>query len=159
MDLYVLRHGKAERTAPGEDDAVRNLTEKGQRDARRLGRWMRDRDLAIDLVATSPYVRARETAVLVLQGDPAPPPIETWDELRPDGEVEAVLARLEAFDPSGAVLIVGHEPLLSSLASAAMGGGRIRLPRGALAKVAGFAPGGSGALELLVTPALIAPGP
>ena len=159
MDLYVLRHGKAERTAPGGDDAVRPLTEKGQRDARRLGRWVRDHDLAIDLVATSPYVRARETALLVLQGAVTPPPLETWDELRPDGTVDAVLTRLAASDPAGAVLVVGHEPLLSTLASVAIGGGRIRLAKGALAKVGGYAPGGGGALELLVTPALIAPGP
>lgn len=159
MDLYVLRHGKAERVAPDGDDAVRPLTEKGQRDARRLGRWMRDHDLAIDLVATSPHVRARETAALVLQGAVMPPPLETWDELRPDGAVEAILARLAASGPAGAVLVVGHEPLLSTLASAAIGGGRIRLAKGALAKVGGFAPGGGGALELLVTPALIAPGP
>ncbi len=159
MDLYVLRHAKAERMAPGGDDAVRLLTEKGQRDARRLGRWMRDRDLAIDLVATSPHVRARDTAVLVLQGATTPPPLETWDELRPGGPVEAVLARLAASDPVGAVLVVGHEPLLSSLVSAAIGGGRVRLAKGALAKVGDFSPGGDGALELLVTPALIAPGP
>lgn len=163
MDLYVLRHGKAERVAPGGDDAARPLTEKGQRDARGLGRWVRDHDLAIDLVATSPHVRARETATLVLQGAVMPPPLETWDELRPGGAVKAVLARLAAFDPAGAVLVVGHEPLLSTLASAAIGGGRIRLAKGALAKVGEFAPGasrdpgGGGALEWLVTPALIAP--
>ena len=57
------------------------------------------------------------------------------------------------------MLVVGHEPLLSALVSAAIGGGRVRLAKGALAKVGGFAPGNGGALELLVTPAMIAPGP
>lgn len=159
MDLYVLRHAKAERAAPNGDDAARPLAQKGQRDARRLGRWMRDHELALDLVATSPLARARETAGLVLQGAGTPSPLETWDVLRPGGTVEAVLVRLSALDPAGAVLVVGHEPLLSALVSAAIGGGRIRLAKGALAKVGGFAPGADGDLEWLVTPALIAPGP
>jgi phosphohistidine phosphatase len=156
MDLYVLRHAKAERAAPDGDEATRTLAEKGQRDARRLGRWMRDHEVALDLVATSPQARARETAALVLQSTGAPP-IEAWDELGPDGSVEALLVRLGALDPAGAVLVVGHGPLLMALASAAIGGGRVRIPKGALVKIRRFAPGAGGELEWLVTPAVIAP--
>jgi phosphohistidine phosphatase len=158
MDLYVLRHAKAERAAPDGDDASRPLAQKGQRDARRLGRWMRDRGIAPDLVATSALARAQETATLVFQGGGPPPPFEDWEELEPGGTVESVLARLEALDPDRAVLVVGHEPLLSALVSAAIGGGRIRLAKGALVKVGGFVPGAGGELEWLVTPAVIAPG-
>lgn len=159
MDLYVLRHAKAERAAPDGDDAARPLAQKGQRDARRLGRWMRERGIALDLVATSSLARAEETAALVLQGAGTPPPLEAWEELEPGGTVDGVLARLAALDAVGAVLVVGHEPLLSAVASAAIGGGRIRLAKGALVKVGGFAPGAGGELEWLVTPAVIAPGP
>jgi phosphohistidine phosphatase len=159
MDLYVLRHAKAERAAPDGEDAPRPLTQKGQRDARRLGRWMRDREVALDLVATSPFARAVETAALVLQGAPAPPRLECWDELEPGGTVEGVLARLAMVGGAEGVLVVGHEPLLSALVSGAVGGGRFRLAKGALAKVGGFAPGTAGEVEWLVTPAVIAPGP
>lgn len=159
MDLYVLRHAKAERVAPDGEDATRPLTQKGQRDARRLGRWMRDREVAPDLVATSPLVRAVETAALVLQGAPAPPRLERWDELEPGGTVEGVLARLAASGEAEAVLVVGHEPLLSALVSSAVGGGRFRLAKGALAKVGGFGPEATGEIEWIVTPAVIAPGP
>jgi phosphohistidine phosphatase len=157
MDLYVLRHAKAERAAP--DDASRPLTQKGQRDARRLGRWMRDRELRLDLVATSSLVRAQETVSLVLQGAGTPPPVETWEELEPGGTVDGVLARLAVLDPDRAVLVVGHEPLLSALVSAAIGGGRIRLAKGALVKVGEMAPEVGGELDWLVTPAMITPGP
>jgi phosphohistidine phosphatase SixA len=73
--------------------------------------------------------------------------------------VDGVLERLAALDPDRAVLVVGHEPQLSALVSAAIGGGRIRLAQGALVKVGGFAPGAGGELDWLVTPAVIAPGP
>ncbi len=159
MDLYVLRHAKAERAAPDGDDATRPLAPKGQRDARRIGRWMRDREITFDLVATSSLARAEETATLVLQGAVTPPPLAPWDELEPGGTVDGVLARLAALDTAGAVLVVGHEPLLSALVSASIGGGRIRLAKGALAKVGGFVPGAGGELVWLVTPAVIAPGP
>ncbi|MEN6519388.1 MAG: phosphohistidine phosphatase SixA [Methanospirillum sp.] len=159
MDLYLLRHARAERAGPDGDEATRPLAEKGQRDARRLGRWIRERELAFDLVATSPHARARETAVLVLQSTDAPPPLEAWDELGPEGTVEAVLARLAALDPAGAVLLVGHKALLSALASAGIGGGRVRLAVGSLARVRRFAPESGGELEWLVTPAVIAPRP
>ncbi len=137
----------------------RPLAQKGQRDARRLGRWMRDRGIALDLVATSALARAQETATLVFQGGGSPPPFEAWEELEPGGTVDGVLARLAAIDPDRAVLVVGHEPQLSALVSAAIDGGRIRLAKGALVKVGGFAPGVGGELEWLVTPAVIAPGP
>lgn len=159
MDLYILRHAKAERSAPDGDDRSRPLTQKGQRDARRLERWMRDRGIALDLVATSPLARAQETATLVFQGAGTSPSLEAWEELEPDGTVEGVLARLAALDPDRAVLVVGHEPLLSALVSAAIGGGRIRLAKGTLVKVGGFAPEAGGELDWLVTPAVIAPGP
>jgi phosphohistidine phosphatase len=157
MDLYVLRHAKAERAAP--DDASRPLTQKGQRDARRLGRWMQDHGVVFDLVATSSLARAQETASLVLQGAETPPPLEVWGELEPVGTVDGVLERLAALDSGRDVLVVGHEPLLSALVSAVIGGNRVRLAKGALAKVGGFAPGAGGELEWLVTPAVIAPGP
>ena len=143
MDLYVLRHGKAERAAPGGDDAARPLTEKGQRDARRLGRWMRDHDLAIDLVATSPLRPGAGDGSPGAPGGGHAAPARDLGRARPGGTVDGVLARLAAFDPAGAVLVVGHEPLLSTLASAAIGGGRIRLAKGALAKV-GVRAGASG---------------
>lgn len=159
MDLYLLRHAKAERAAPNGDDAARPLSQKGQRDARRLGRWMRDRGIALDLVATSALARAQETATLVIQGGGLPPSFEAWEELEPGGTVDGVLARLAALDPDRAVLVVGHEPQLSALVSVAIGGGRIRLAKGALVKVGEFAPGAGGELEWLVTPSVIAPGP
>lgn len=159
MDLYVLRHAKAERVAPDGGDEARPLTQKGQRDARRLGRWMRDRGIAPDLMATSSLSRALETATLVLQGAGTPSPLEEWEELEPGGAADGVLARLAALDTVGAVLVVGHEPLLSALVSAAIGGGSIRLAKGALVKIGEFAPGIGGNLEWLVTPAVIAPGP
>jgi phosphohistidine phosphatase len=120
---------------------------------------MREREFSIDVVATSPLVRAQETAVLMLQCGGVPPSLETWSELGPGGTVEAVIGRLAQLDPEGSVLIVSHEPLLSALVSAGIGGGRVRLAKGALAHVRGFVPQVAGELDWLVTPAVIAPGP
>jgi phosphohistidine phosphatase len=155
MDLYFLRHGKAERATPDGADATRPLTPKGRKECRRVARWMRNHGLAFDLIATSPYVRARETTALVLEALAPPRPAEVWNELRPTGDTATVFDRLTLKVPGMTILLVGHDPLLSALVGSSIGGGKVRLAKGALAKVGGWSPEQPGDLEWLITPALL----
>ncbi|RPI40047.1 MAG: phosphohistidine phosphatase SixA, partial [Methanoregulaceae archaeon] len=58
MDVYILRHGKAEDAGQGIVDADRRLTKKGREETAAAGRWIAERELRFDLIAASPLLRA-----------------------------------------------------------------------------------------------------
>ena len=67
MMLYLMRHGLAvEPGSPGfKMDADRALTHKGRRQLRKIARAMKGMELEFDLILSSPFVRARQTAEIV----------------------------------------------------------------------------------------------
>ena len=64
--LLLLRHAKAENAAPGASDINRSLNERGKKEAQAIGTFIRKQNLSVELVLSSPAVRARQTAELVL---------------------------------------------------------------------------------------------
>jgi phosphohistidine phosphatase len=109
-----------ERGTPGsERDFDRSLTEEGEEKLRRIAKSMRRLELSFDLVLTSPYVRARQTAEVVAEELELSKSPELCDPLRADRsnsrDIVEVLLRQRPLP--GRVLLVGHEPNLSSLVS------------------------------------------
>ena len=80
--LYVVRHAPAEDLADGGDEA-RRLTKKGRKAFARLVNRLAEAGLELDLVATSPLVRARETAEILAAELGGRPRIEVVDALAP----------------------------------------------------------------------------
>ena len=64
MKLYFLRHADA---LPDQDDAVRALSQTGKKEAQSLARFLKNAGVAFDAAFTSPLVRARQTAEIVLK--------------------------------------------------------------------------------------------
>src|SRR5262249_37188292 len=98
MDLYLIRHADAvPRETPGyEDDWSRPLTEAGHEQARALGALFRRQDLHLDVVVTSPLLRARETADGLIAELPEPrPELEVFDEIGGDMRPKTVVPYLE----------------------------------------------------------------
>jgi len=62
MELYFLRHGIAEETSSTGRDSDRRLTDEGRRKLRQTLQRVADAGVSPDLLLTSPYVRARQTA-------------------------------------------------------------------------------------------------
>ena len=119
MDLLVVRHGAAEDkdafARTGEDDDLRPLTTAGQREMREVARAIRELVPEIDALATSPLVRAMQTAAVL--GDAygrKPVPVE-W--LRPEAAFEDFARWASSHRDKKMVVIVGHEPHLSGLVS------------------------------------------
>jgi len=67
MELYLLRHGLAvERGTTGfENDSARPLTPKGRRQLRQIAAAMKRLNLRCDLILSSPFRRAKQTAEIV----------------------------------------------------------------------------------------------
>ena len=134
LDLLIVRHADAgdPATWPG-DDAERPLSKKGRRQAKRLGDLLDELGIRPDVVLTSPKVRAADTAQLIGRRVGRKPTVDYRLEggFDPDG-----LAGLVAdLDPGVArVMLVGHDPDFSSLASWLVGA-PLSLPKGALARI------------------------
>ena len=160
MNLYILRHGLAvEHGAPGyAKDADRPLTPKGERKLGRIADAMDELQLSFDLILSSPYTRARQTAQIVAEALGARKKLEFSDDLTPDGSFRKLIERLDHLkSPPDDVLLVGHEPYLSGLISLLVSGDSsfsVVMKKGGLCKlsVESLKHGRCAALEWLLTP-------
>ncbi len=156
MDVYILRHGKAEDARPGRGDADRRLTKRGREEIAAAGRWMASQELRFDLIAASPLIRAQETATIIAECLGEKERLITWKLLAPGGIPESVCHLIGKHPDVRAILLVGHEPLLSALISRIITGNEnaaIAMSKGALAKIREFSPtrNPSGELHWLMT--------
>src|SRR5665647_463183 len=157
MDLFVLRHGKAGQSADGPDDRKRALTADGKDQMRKVGKWMRRKKFSFEIIATSPLTRAYETADIVARTLGQKERLAVWEELVPGGDMDTICYQAAQFGEDAAVLIVGHEPQLSTLISRIIAGDdsvSIILAKGGLAKIRNYAfdKRPSGDLQWLLTP-------
>ena len=161
MDLYILRHAIAvDRGTPGyADDSQRPLTPEGRTKMCRIARGMQSLGLKFDLILSSPYVRARATAEIAAEVLKARRKLKFSDELAVEGDPEALIKSLS---PScERILLVGHEPYLSSLAGRLISGSgsvNLKLKKGGLCKLtaARLRFGRCAELQWLLTPAQLA---
>jgi phosphohistidine phosphatase len=119
--LLLLRHARAE--AAQGDDHARGLTDTGRTDAAALGRRLRDAGLLPELVLCSDAVRAQqtwETARAELGGDVA---TSIEPGLYDIGAAGLVNRLAEVDDAVRTLLVVGHEPTMSTAAAALAGPG------------------------------------
>lgn len=160
MNLYILRHGlAAERDAAGSGkDSDRPLTSKGERKMWEIAEALEALKLSFDLILSSPYTRARQTAQIVAEAFNARRELEFSDTLTPNGSAKKLIELIAAIRPPPEdVLLVGHEPYLSELVSLLVTGdtgASVVLRKGGLCKLAveSLKPGRCAALEWLLTP-------
>jgi phosphohistidine phosphatase len=118
MELYILRHGIAHDRSHGLVDAERELTEKGRKRLRKLARAMREMGLKYDLILTSPYARALQTAAIVAKVLDLADRLELSPLLEPGTSPRLLIDHLAQRQGNApVVLVVGHEPMLSTVIS------------------------------------------
>lgn len=150
--LFVIRHAVAEDDAP-DGDAARRLTKKGRRKFERLVRLLETAGMEIDLVATSPLIRTRETAEILAETLGSRPRVEVVDALAPGADWESLVEWTIRQD-AARVAWVGHAPCVGRLVALTIGDGRaaIRMQKGAVAAIRlDDGPGQPGELEWLAT--------
>ena len=160
MNLYILRHGIAvDPGSPGyAKDADRPLTPEGERKLRRITEALEALGLSFDLILSSPYVRARQTAEIVAEALKARKRLDYADSLAPGGSTKKLVEHLDRLQPPpDNVLLVGHEPYLSGLVSLLVSGDEgfgVVLKKGGLCKLVteSLKHGRCSALEWLLTP-------
>jgi phosphohistidine phosphatase len=119
MLLLLVRHAHAGDRDPSQwpDDTQRPLSDKGRKTHAKVARTLRNLELAPELVLTSPWLRAMQTAeimheVMLLPQPPAPCPA-----LADDPDLAAIAAEVGPRGERAVVALVGHSPWMEDLAA------------------------------------------
>ena len=118
MNLYLLRHAKAEERGAGfPDDSKRPLTKAGEKEMFRVAKGMRALELSFDLILSSPFARAKRTAEIVAEVFKSNK-LRMSQHLACAADARDLVRELnDDYAPLKNLLLVGHEPDLSKLVS------------------------------------------
>jgi phosphohistidine phosphatase len=135
--LTIIRHAKAERPEGYASDFERPLTQRGHKDAQRIGEIVQRLEPPVDWLASSPAARTRQTAERIAHICNYAPKIQ-WEPEIYEASADDLLALLaKAPQDIQHILLIGHNPGLAELTSGLITGapGRlpIRMPTAALA--------------------------
>lgn len=158
--LYLVRHAIAADSGDDwPDDTKRPLTKKGVARMREVTDGLVALDVELDVIITSPLVRARETAELLAAGWPTRPVMGVSTALAPGLQPAAVADMLSRHPKATGIALVGHEPGLGEFAAWLLGaahplamkkGGVIRIDVPTIPPISG-----SGRLAWAATPKLL----
>ncbi len=119
MNLYIIRHAIAvdEAMSDYESDRERPLTDKGRKKMRQIAKALYNLGVELDLILSSPYVRACETAEILADVFKMKKEIVLSDHLVPSGNPELLIGEINEKYSVDSLAVVGHEPFLSALIS------------------------------------------
>jgi len=117
MNLYIIRHANAvdEGTPEYEDDSLRPLTDKGKKKMRQIAKGLRTLGVDFDLILSSPYARAKETAEILADVFKTKSKIAFSQNLIPMGDPDLLISELNEKYSVDSIALVGHEPNLTTL--------------------------------------------
>ncbi|MFY9610135.1 MAG: phosphohistidine phosphatase SixA [Blastocatellia bacterium] len=117
MELYLIRHALAQQLGLKNDftDEKRTLTSEGRERMREAARGLRKLGVQLDLLLTSPLVRAVETAEIVADAMGfSKKEIIPTDKLAPGGSADDLFAEIKSHSVES-VALVGHQPDLGEM--------------------------------------------
>ncbi len=121
MELYLLRHGIAEErdSVKYRDDSKRPLTPEGVKKMRQITKGAKNFGVEFDLILSSPYMRAKQTADIFAKGFKALETLRFTRNLEPTVSHSHLISELNQKYTAKchAIVLVGHEPFLSGLMS------------------------------------------
>jgi phosphohistidine phosphatase len=128
MDLILWRHAQAHDIEEGGLDLERPLTEDGEKQAARMAAWLARQLPKETRILASPARRTEQT-VRALSGN-----YTISQELAPGCTVAQLLKLVHWPHASGAVLVVGHQPVLGQTVAELMGlkSGQCSVKKGAV---------------------------
>ncbi len=121
MRIVFMRHGIAEEAGAATPDELRRLTDEGRDRVRKVAEGLRELDCRPRLIASSPLVRARETAEIVAEVLAPKLEVQELDCLRPGGNFAEFMNWVEHQDVEE-MLVVGHMPDIAEFAQRCLTG-------------------------------------
>ena len=116
MNLYLMQNAIAVEPDEFSEDRERPLSEKGCKRMEKIARNLEKLDLSFDLILTSPYLRARQTADLVADAlNIKPKYVVESENLAPLGLADQLVEEINTRGQVDFLLLVGHEPFLNQL--------------------------------------------
>jgi phosphohistidine phosphatase len=152
MTVYFLRHGEA-RAAGSGGDAARALTAAGVARMEREAASMAALRFRVDRVLSSPLVRARQTAEIVARALGRGEALSVDERLSPGFGRDHLRLVLRDHHGAAALMLVGHEPDISAVIGACIGGGSVEVGKGTLARLDFERPGSLSATLAWLLPA------
>ena len=127
LTLSLLRHAKSSWDDPAVKDFDRELSDRGEKAAPRMGAYMAEHGIQPDLILCSPALRARQTLALVrphLRGGPE----VTYADSLYLAAPSVLLARIRKVgNATRHIMIVGHDPGIQGLSLELSGEGNREL--------------------------------
>ncbi len=157
MNIYLVRHGDAEKAAIGKKDFDRELTSSGKAKMTNAASAWKSIIENFDCIYSSPLIRALQTAEIVAGVYNITDNLITDKKLTPGCRVESII---EIANSTGKedIVFVGHQPDFSEILSALISNkeANIEFKKGAVAKVVfgTKARAGRGTLEFLIPASL-----
>jgi len=136
MDLFLIRHAKAEDGAVYATDDERPLTADGRAQATEVGAALTKAGVRFDVVLTSGLLRAVETAQLIAAEMGFHGALVTDERLAPEGRPHLIIDQVIQPRTEERVALVGHEPSMGKLLSALLGKPGLAMSKGAVARLA-----------------------
>jgi phosphohistidine phosphatase len=136
MELYFLRHGEARKKDEWQgEDSERPLSKDGITRMKEEATAIAGLGLGLELIITSPLVRARQTADIVARALALRQSLVIDDRLSPGFGRDALAQVLKKHSNRKSVMLVGHDPDFSETIAACIGGGRVECKKGGFARV------------------------
>jgi phosphohistidine phosphatase len=136
LKLYFLRHGQAGNRQDWQgDDSKRPLTIEGKKRMQREAAAIWKLELPLDVIISSPLVRAAQTAEIVAKAKGSSARLVTDGRLAPGFGPKHLVAIVADHRGAKGLMLVGHEPDFSETISQVTGGVRLTMKKGALAYV------------------------
>lgn len=122
MNLWVIRHAKSSWATEGQSDFDRPLKGRGEKDGKRMIRWMRDQDSRPQQIISSDAARTRATAEFVREGYGVPTDRVRFDHRLYAASVEVQLAVLREVPESvTSIALIAHNPESTDFVNALVG--------------------------------------
>lgn len=137
LELWLIRHG----LAPSSDefngpDADRPLSDEGAEKFTEFAEWVAEQTTIPYVILSSPFVRARQTAEILAEAGGLPDSAVSTNDVLKQGADQTALIRVIREQTAPRVAMVLHEPDLSQLLSALIGGGDFLWAKGGIAIIA-----------------------
>jgi phosphohistidine phosphatase len=162
MLLLLNRHADAGTRDPAQwpDDRDRPLTDKGRKVQSEVSRWLRKRNRAPTLVLTSPWIRAAQTAQILVDVARVSQPPVPCEPLAEDPDLTRLQEHVGEQPGNAIIAMVGHSPWMEELAAILLGGSaasvRLDFPKsGVMGMQLDRLEPGAGELRFFVRPKMV----